>query len=68
MVVNKWQLGSNDRFYSRTTYKHCLAKEKSGEGLFIIYSTHYIDEDFYVKEIMMLTISVKKFLNVLCNV
>jgi hypothetical protein len=33
--------------------------------MFVIYSTHYIDKAIYVKEVVMLITSMKKFLNVL---
>jgi hypothetical protein len=48
-------------FYSRRAYKHFLARERSDESLFVIYSALYADK---VKEMMMLIITVKTFLNV----
>jgi hypothetical protein len=39
----------------------------SGDSLFVIYATRYVDKEIYVKEIMMLTVPVKEFLIVLAE-
>jgi hypothetical protein len=58
-------LGSNNVSIPEKHISTALLRKRFSRKHVLIHSTHYVDKEIYVKEIMMLSISVKKFLNVL---